>query len=151
MPTSEGKCRDFLRIETLEADGVAAYDECGPQGKQTVEVEDRNALVTFETHRQSLTERGFLLFFEGKYSSPLTTSIESSSCVSSSSAVGPGCHDIVSAGEAADVTYTLTDGVLHANVTCPEGHVLSGSDANAVQVLCEGETWSDDVGSCIRK
>ena len=67
VPTSEGKCRDFLRIETLEADGVAAYDECGPQGKQTVEVEDRNALVTFETHRQSLTERGFLLFFEGTH------------------------------------------------------------------------------------
>ena len=64
-----------------------------------------------------------------------------------STATGPGCQDIPDHG--GDVTYMMTDGVLHANVTCPPGQVLSGSEVGALQVLCEGEQWSESIGTCV--
>jgi len=59
-----GKCIDFLDIS---AAGRTYFRDCGALGKQVVDVNGhRQAAVTFRTSQTSLTQRGFLLYFEGK-------------------------------------------------------------------------------------
>ena len=71
---SGGTCQDYLQLVAGsgegEGEGDIVFTECGLQGKQTIEVKDRNALVRFHTTRKSSTARGFLLFFEGDVISP---------------------------------------------------------------------------------
>lgn len=61
-----GRCLDYLEII---AGGKIYFRDCGALGKQVIEVGDhRTAVVTFTTGHTSLTQRGFLIYFEGKMS-----------------------------------------------------------------------------------
>ena len=41
------------------------FKDCGAQGRQMIDIDSTRALVTFHTDLSSLTERGFLIYFEG--------------------------------------------------------------------------------------
>ena len=80
----KGECVDYLEItseSSTAADDVIVpsddkdsssrrvshFKDCGAQGRQQINIESTHALVTFHTDLSSLTERGFLIYFEGSY------------------------------------------------------------------------------------
>jgi len=58
-----GQCHDFLEVIYSSNDH---FKECGALGKQIIEVMSSAALVLFTAGLTSLTQRGFLLYFEGE-------------------------------------------------------------------------------------
>ena len=59
-----GHCYDFLEISSLDR---LHFKDCGALGKQVIDVDSTSeALIVFRTGQTSLTQRGFLLFFEGQ-------------------------------------------------------------------------------------
>ena len=81
-----GRCHEFLEIVAMTtaerrdreddgqeqtgndvADGRVYFRDCGSLGKQMMAIEASEALVRFKTGQASLAQRGFLLYFEGKF------------------------------------------------------------------------------------
>ena len=58
----EGHCVDYLEISSMEK---VFFMDCGVLGKQFIDVDASVANVVFNTGQTSLTQRGFLLHFEG--------------------------------------------------------------------------------------
>lgn len=58
-----GQCHDFLEVIYNSKDH---FKECGALGKQIIDVMSSAALVRFTAGLTSLTQRGFLLYFEGE-------------------------------------------------------------------------------------
>lgn len=72
-----GRCFDFLEVSVA---GRIYFRDCGALGKQVIDIEweeegeevdgdvgATEASVVFKTGQTSLTQRGFLLYFEGQY------------------------------------------------------------------------------------
>ena len=64
------RCTDFLEISSGNR---VFFKDCGALGKQIIDVDDNQALVRFKTGETSLTQRGFFVFFEGKWYRFLTS------------------------------------------------------------------------------
>ena len=58
-----GVCNDFLVIKDRHSREY--FRDCGSLGKQLIHVESNEAVVYFQTATNSLTQRGFFLYFEG--------------------------------------------------------------------------------------
>ena len=59
----DGMCQDVLEISS----GSRTYfKDCGGQGRRSINVDANQATVMFKTGMNSLTQRGFLLYFEGE-------------------------------------------------------------------------------------
>lgn len=60
-----GRCYDYLEISS---DARTFFRDCGALGRQIVDVDTScsQVTVTFRTGQTSLTQRGFLLHFEGE-------------------------------------------------------------------------------------
>jgi len=59
----DGHCQDFLSV-TSSRNGTK-FTDCGALGKQVIDVDDNVAVLSFRTSQTSLTQRGFILYFEG--------------------------------------------------------------------------------------
>ena len=59
-----GRCHDYLAIASADR---TFFRDCGALGRQIVDVDTScsHVIVTFRTGQTSLTQRGFLLHFEG--------------------------------------------------------------------------------------
>ena len=57
-----GSCLDYVEIATEDR---SYFKECGAQGRQQIDIDSTDAVVTFHTDLGSLTDRGFLMYFEG--------------------------------------------------------------------------------------
>lgn len=57
-----GFCYDFLEIRT---DDHSYFKDCGALGKQAISISSNRALVRFHTAQSGLTQRGFVIYFEG--------------------------------------------------------------------------------------
>ena len=66
-----GRCYDYLEIS---AGDRTFFRDCGALGRQIVEIDTScsHVTVTFRTGQTSLTQRGFLLHFEGSFSTHVT-------------------------------------------------------------------------------
>ena len=58
-----GTCHDYMEITAEER---TYFKDCGALGREELEIESHNAVVHFHTAPNSLAQRGFLLYFEGK-------------------------------------------------------------------------------------
>ena len=62
-----GKCHDYLDIS--DAMNRTYFRDCGAMGKQVMTIRSSRAIISFRTEQTSLTQRGFVLFFEGSFTS----------------------------------------------------------------------------------
>ena len=58
-----GTCYDYLLIESEDK---VYFKDCGAMGKQVVKVDASTATVIFHAGQSGLTQRGFLIYFQGK-------------------------------------------------------------------------------------
>jgi len=124
-----GFCYDFLEIRT---DDHTYFKDCGALGKQSIAIRSNRALVRFHTAQSGLTQRGFVIYFEG---------------------VGPGCEDLIIPTNGS-VVYNMIEGELQASVTCHQGHVLLGTPDQKSKVMhCYGSAWNDTLtlDECLRE
>jgi len=62
----------ILYNKVISAGSHRVFKDCGILGKQVINVEGSNqAIVVFRTGQASLTQRGFLLYFEGSFKNRL--------------------------------------------------------------------------------
>jgi len=59
--SSDGRHNDVTDLESNY------FRDCGALGKQTLELAASHAVVRFKTGRTSITQRGFILYFDGIY------------------------------------------------------------------------------------
>lgn len=63
-----GRCYDL--VEILVGDHVF-FSDCGALGKQVLDIPTSQATVLFRTGSSSITQRGFVMHFEGKSCNPI--------------------------------------------------------------------------------
>ncbi len=61
-----GICFDY--VEITDSYGKTYFQDCGALGKQRISIHDSAASVKFKTGHAGLTQRGFIIYFEGKLS-----------------------------------------------------------------------------------
>nr|UCK81570.1 Gal-binding and CUB domains containing receptor 18 [Arenicola marina] len=119
-----GLCYDYVEIS---AEDKVYFKDCGAMGKQVVIVDSHQALIRFKTTHGSLTQRGFLVFFE---------------------ALGPGCPDLEALPNGM-IDYYIEEDILFANATCGEDYLFSGTEVASQIIQCSGSYWNTILTPCV--